>query len=117
VTTSSPLIRTVRRALAVLALLIVAVHALTPATTPVERVAGSPFSVATYDVAIGGTGQVEIGDDAHLGDGPDPRSDYAMAGSLASSPVAGTKFAYRSYRQSHRDPPAIPIWSRGPPSV
>jgi hypothetical protein len=117
VTTSSPLIRTVRRALAVLALLIVAVHALTPATTPIERVAGSPFSVATYDVAIGGTGQVEIGDDAHLGDGPDPRSDYAMAGSLASSPVAGAKFAYRSYRQSHRDPPAIPIWSRGPPSV
>lgn len=116
-TTSSPLMRTVRRALAVLALLIVAVHALTPATTPVERVAGSPFSVATYDVAIGGTGQPEIGNGAQTGDGPDPKPDYAVVGLTLASPVPGAKFAYRSYRQSHRDPPAVPIWSRGPPSV
>lgn len=117
-TVLSPSIRFFRRALAVLVVLVVAVHALTPATTPVERVAGSAFSAATYDVAIEGSAQAVDKAEMRGGNAPGPRVEEPdPAPMLASRAASVERVAYRSYRRSHRDPPALSIWSRGPPSA
>lgn len=111
-----PSIRLLWRALAVLAMLVVAAHALTPATTPFERVAGSAFSAATHDVAIGGLARAAIGAENRVGDKPVP--SFGVSGLMrAEGAMPSEKLAYQSYRRSHADPPELPIWSRGPPSV
>lgn len=114
----SPSIRLVRRALAMLALLVVAVHALTPATMPVERVAGSAFSAATYDVAVEETAHTPGQAEMRAGDAPDGWVEEPGPAPMLASRVASVEqVAYRSYRHSHHTPPALPIWTRGPPSA
>ena len=109
---------TARRAVAALVVLLIACHALAPVAAPLERVSGSAFSSATFDVSVmrGRTGE-SVRRLAGIVPAPMAHSDTAPAKPPLAMPMRPPSHAW-PLALAPPAAPDIPSWvARGPPAA
>lgn len=108
---------TARRAVAALLVLLIACHALAPVTAPLERVSGSAFSSATFDVSVMRARTTEsVRRLAGIAPAPAVRSEAPPA----RPRLAGARPQPDAWPQALAPPAApgiAPLVARGPPAA